>query len=66
MRVLQGVEPGRFGLDLIAYCVRALFRGVAAMFLVYEDTRLTEAQLTSMLGSPAMRDQAGQSSCVSP
>jgi len=58
-RVLAGVDPRDFGLDLMAYCVRAMPRGVAAIFSVYENTRLSESRLVAMLGSEAARQSPG-------
>jgi hypothetical protein len=50
---LDGTDPQRFGLDAIAFVVRAQPRGLAFLFAVGDDTTLTTAQVEAMFGASA-------------
>ena len=45
---LDGIEPKRYGLDAIVFVVRALPRGLAALFMVVDDATLTIPQVQAM------------------
>jgi len=45
---LAEIDPQRYGLDAIAFVVRALPRGLAAIFTVADDTTLTITQVRAM------------------
>jgi hypothetical protein len=47
---LDRIDPEEYGLDAIAFVVRAQPRGLAAIFTVADDTRLTEARVRAMFG----------------
>ncbi len=47
---LHAVDPQSRGLDVLAFVVRALPHGLAAIFIVMEDTNLTQAQAQSLFG----------------
>jgi len=53
----DGAEPAWFGLDAIAFVVRALPEGMAAIFTVGDDATLTTAQLRALFDPipPAQR-----------
>jgi len=48
---LAEIDPQRYGLDAIAFVVRALPRGLAAIFTVADDTTLTIAQVQAMFAA---------------
>jgi hypothetical protein len=48
--VLNDLDPREYGLDLVAFYVRALPRGIRHIYSVYESERLTEQQLIRMIG----------------
>jgi hypothetical protein len=48
--VLADVDPRQHGLDVIAFVVRALPRGMAAPIMIAEDATLTKAQIEAMFG----------------
>ena len=45
---LAEIDPRRYGLDAIAFVVRALPHGLAAIFTVADDSTLTETQMRAM------------------
>lgn len=47
---LDGIEPLDYGLDAIAFVVRALPRGLAALLTVADDTALTPAHVQAIFG----------------
>lgn len=50
-QALDDIDPRDYGLDAIAFLVRALPEGLAAILTVADDTTLTRDQLQAMLGS---------------
>ncbi len=54
-RALDEIEPQEYGLDAIAFVVRALPEGLAAVFTVVDDTTLTVPQVQAMFGGPGQR-----------
>ncbi|MGZ6582654.1 MAG: hypothetical protein ACXVFE_17000 [Gaiellaceae bacterium] len=50
---LNGVDPRTRGLDAIAFVVRALPEGLAAIFTVFDDAKLTHAQVQALFGQSA-------------
>lgn len=50
-KALDGIDPQRYGLDAIAFVVRALPRGLAAPLIRVDDTRLSTADVKAMFGS---------------
>ena len=50
--VVKEIEPRDHGLDAIAFVVRALPEGLAAIFTVYDDSTLTLAQVEAMFSQP--------------
>jgi hypothetical protein len=48
--VLDEVDPTDYGLDVIAFVVRALPRGLAYVLAVADDARLTIGQLDALFG----------------
>ena len=46
--VLHEIDPQRYDLDAIVFVVRALPRGLAAIFTVADDTTLTTTQVRAM------------------
>jgi hypothetical protein len=53
---LDGIDPQQYGLDAIAFVVRALPRGLAFVFAVVDDTTLTTADVQAMFGASSERD----------
>jgi hypothetical protein len=49
-KVVEEIEPHDHGIDAIAFVVRALPRGLAAIFTVLDDSALTEAQGEALFG----------------
>jgi hypothetical protein len=49
---LAELDPQRYGLDVITFVVRALPRGLAAVFTVADDATLTIPQVEAMFGRP--------------
>ena len=48
---LDGTDPQRYGLDAIAFVIRALPRGLAFLFAVGDDNTLTTAHLEAMFSA---------------
>jgi hypothetical protein len=47
---LHEIDPQEYGLDVIAFVVRALPQGLAALLTVADDTTLTEAKVQAVFG----------------
>jgi hypothetical protein len=50
-QALEDIDPRDYGLDAIAFVVRALPEGLAAILTVADDTTLTTDQINAMVGS---------------
>jgi hypothetical protein len=48
--VLDEIDPRRYELDVIAFVVRALPQGLAAILMVADDTTLTRSQVQAIFG----------------
>jgi hypothetical protein len=46
--VIEELEPTDFGLDVMAFVVRALPEGLAAIFAVADDAQLTREQVEAL------------------
>jgi antitoxin component HigA of HigAB toxin-antitoxin module len=52
---LDRIEPKKYGLDVIAFVVRALPRGVASILTVMDDETLTVDQVEEVFGATTRR-----------
>jgi hypothetical protein len=52
---LDGIEPKKYGLDVIAFVVRALPRGMASILTLMDDTTLTVDEVEAVFGATTRR-----------